>query len=122
MGRREGTVRLATLDVSKPEGQGRHGFTISITSYSTSTEPNYHEHDGVKYKQYVPAHEFGHVIGLDHPGKRVPGKPFAREEYTADAPSVMGLGMEMRMHYYQLWLDDLKKTHSVDGPFTLQSK
>jgi hypothetical protein len=61
-------------------------------------------------RQYPVVHEFGHLLGLSHPGK--PGTP---TEYTADAPALMGEGMEMRAAYFQKWADFLSSRYSGSG-------
>lgn len=49
--------------------------------------------------QIVALHEFGHMLGLSHPGQRLPNppKPNSMEDYTADISSLMGMGMELRI-------------------------
>jgi hypothetical protein len=57
-------------------------------------------------RQLVAAHEFGHLLGLRHPGKPVSGNELA--PYTADWTSLMGGGNEMRSHYFERWRKDLE--------------
>jgi hypothetical protein len=46
------------------------------------------------------AHEFGHALGLNHPGQNLPpiARPFpgTYDDYAADATSIMGMGMSVR--------------------------
>src|SRR5262249_40353624 len=46
------------------------------------------------------AHEFGHLLGLKHPGP-----PGTKMEYAADADALMGYGNAMRPAYYEKWRD-----------------
>lgn len=49
------------------------------------------------YKQVAAIHETGHMLGLKHPGVAYGAKSNSYEDYAADAPSLMGFGMEMRV-------------------------
>ena len=70
--------------------------------------------EGVPYVQLSAAHEFGHLLGLEHPGKK-----FAKDEYTKDAASLMGHGMEMRAEYYEQWRRWLEDHYFLYGPFII---
>jgi hypothetical protein len=50
-----------------------------------------YDHDGKNYKRRAILHECGHYLGLQHPGQ-----PGAKDEYTKDPGSLMGVGEEMR--------------------------
>jgi len=66
-----------------------------------------------RYTQESVAHEFGHMIGLPHPGAGLPGvAPNTTPEYEADAPALMGLGHEMRVSY---WNPILTKLNTKSG-------
>lgn len=80
---------------------------------------------GVQQNQAV--HEFGHFIGLDHPGKGLGGNWFSKSklspgasEYghtgtdakgrTVDGPNdLMGGGMGMQPFYFDAWVEQLSK-------------
>lgn len=58
----------------------------------------------------IPAvHEFGHLLGLNHPGQDLapPAQPNSPPDYAADNPALMGAGMEMRAAYFSKWEDEL---------------
>ena len=58
----------------------------------------------------IPAvHEFGHLLGLRHPGQALvpPAAPNSPADYAADATALMGTGMQMRTGYFQRWVDEL---------------
>lgn len=50
-------------------------------------------------------HEFGHLLGLQHPGQSLnpPAQPNSPADYAADAPALLGSGMQMRAAYYARW-------------------
>ena len=54
--------------------------------------------------QNTIAHEFGHLLGLNHPG----GSSNDQSAYAADATALMGWGNQMRAIYYQLWQKQLQ--------------
>jgi RHS repeat-associated protein len=68
--------------------------------------------------QITAVHEFGHLLGLQHPGQSLtpPSRPNGGEDYNADAPSLMGLGMEMRIIYITKWVAKLDQSESGDKP------
>ena len=59
--------------------------------------------------QYVVVHEFGHLIGLDHP----------EGGYSADGPALMGGGMEMRAGYFEPWREYMNRQYRPFGPWTI---
>ena len=67
---------------------------------------------GTRYTQIPAVHEFGHLLGLPHPG--VAGTP---TEYTADAAALMGIGSAMRPPYYQKWVSYLDTRYPDNAPF-----
>jgi RHS repeat-associated protein len=60
-------------------------------------------------EQIGGVHEFGHLLGLQHPGN-----PPA---YANDPRALMGDGMQMRLQYYQKWVDHLNKAYWEFGPY-----
>jgi len=59
--------------------------------------------------QVPAAHEFGHLLGLNHPGQALtpPAVPNTPADYAADPNSLMGAGMDMRASYYDRWVQRL---------------
>ncbi len=77
-------------------------------------EADVYAHDRGGGLMQIPAvHEFGHLIGLNHPGQdlRPPPPPNSPPDYTADWPALMGAGMEMRAAYFSKWEDRLDDTY-----------
>jgi RHS repeat-associated protein len=62
--------------------------------------------------QVPAAHEFGHLLGLPHPGKR--GAP---DEYTADPRALMGKGSQLRPAYFAKWVAQLNKSFPDKAPY-----
>jgi len=50
-------------------------------------------------KKRPVAHEFGHMIGLIHPG----GDDNSLPAYEADATALMGCGNQLRAEYFEKW-------------------
>ena len=93
---------------------------------------------GAVYRQTTACHEFGHMIGLRHPGApRVRPIQYLLEvcpfcfspdvittinrllveyEYAQDAPAMMGLGMELRPSYFNRWLPALDAADKACAP------
>jgi hypothetical protein len=76
--------------------------------------------------QYPIVHEFGHTIGILHPGTGKPGRlPSSTigkndvDSYTEDWEALMGGGSEMRGEYFSGWQKNLEATHSDQGPFVI---
>lgn len=63
----------------------------------------YEDAEGNKYNQISGNHEIGHMLGLDHPGAKLPNppKPNSYADYEADAASLMGLGNILRKDDFQ---------------------
>jgi hypothetical protein len=74
------------------------------------------------FLQVAAVHEFGHLLGLDHPGQDVIPRQMrgSREDYAVDAPALMGDGMEMRPQYFKLWKEALDQRFPAFGPFTIK--
>lgn len=70
-------------------------------------------------KQRPAAHEFGHMIGLTHPG----GDNNSPAAYEADANALMGCGSELRIEYFEKWKEILDE-HRVNccGTFAIIEK
>jgi hypothetical protein len=68
---------------------------------------------GTWFTQPVWAHEFGHLLGVQHPGQDLDPKAAKNEDpdYDADASALMGRGDELRSKYFQIWADLLAKTY-----------
>ncbi|MFL6257085.1 MAG: DUF4157 domain-containing protein [Pyrinomonadaceae bacterium] len=76
-------------------------------------------------KQIPAAHEFGHFLGLDHPGAGLGlSKPNERPEYKysghdikgreVDGPrDLMGRGMGLRSFYFDPWRNELKNKYGA---------
>jgi hypothetical protein len=71
---------------------------------------------GEHYEQNQWAHEFGHLLGLEHPGHDLPQPPTPNTtpDYEADAPALMGLGNQLRPSYFKKWADLLGTTYFVN--------
>ncbi len=65
-----------------------------------------------QYSANSACHEMGHALGLDHPGKgKGPWKIGDIEDYLWDAPSLMGLGSELRVEYFRAWEKELNRRY-----------
>ncbi len=69
--------------------------TIKSTPPSTSPCHN--------IEQIIAAHEFGHLIGLEHPGQDLTpvAEPGSLADYEADADGLMSCGMSLRKKYFE---------------------
>ena len=63
----------------------------------------YEDTEGNKYNQISGNHEIGHMLGLVHPGAKLPNPPTPNSyaDYEADAASLMGLGNILRKDDFQ---------------------
>jgi RHS repeat-associated protein len=59
--------------------------------------------------QYPISHEFGHILGLDHPGANDPDIEDSNSDaaYDKDVKALMGRGSELRQDYFDLFLEGL---------------
>ena len=62
--------------------------------------------------QIAAVHEFGHLIGLDHPD---PKDPY--DQYRKDPNALMGTGMELRTYYFKRWAEYLDGQYRGSGPY-----
>jgi hypothetical protein len=76
-------------------------YSSSVTGDTADLDEDDVTGNGGNGTQVTAAHEFGHLLGLPHPG----GRHNSPAAYDADASALMGRGMEMRPSYYQLWVD-----------------
>lgn len=96
--------------------EARIGKDGKLAKYMKVQEYQVHEERGRAVN-----HEFGHVLGLVHPGQLLPPakRPPAEsdEDYDADRNALMGRGFQMRAHYFKLWEDYMNKTEPASGPW-----
>lgn len=87
---------------------------VFMRSWANLGGPNASLDEGDVYMRtditQIPAvHEFGHLLGLDHPGQALvpPAAPNSPGDYSADPTSLMGSGMQMRSQYFNKWVNRL---------------
>ncbi|MEM9066801.1 MAG: RHS repeat-associated core domain-containing protein [Planctomycetota bacterium] len=98
-------------EIGGPAGKGRGG-TMYVWDSASRVWKN-----SLGGQQVVGVHEYGHLIGLRHPSDPtnphyIPpprGRGVLGWTYTGDLPSLMGAGMSMRPHYYDLWTKKLDR-------------
>jgi hypothetical protein len=63
------------------------------------------------------AHEFGHMLGIQHPGQYLKNKapPNKSPDYDADSWSLMGEGNALRLHYFDYWVAELDRLYPNRG-------
>jgi RHS repeat-associated protein len=80
------------------------------------------------------AHEFGHFLGLEHPGEYVQWSnigimakererlqlPVNQQDYIVDGLSLMGSGQGMRGFYFTRWLEYLNKNEPEGRPWDIK--
>ena len=73
--------------------------------------------------QITAVHEFGHLLGLKHPGQYLGywSRPTANsgDDYAADWDSLMGGGMELRAEYFGSWAMELAERYPEFRPWTV---
>jgi RHS repeat-associated protein len=89
-------------DTSSTDWKGTVRPTAGITGFWDVLDVTNQMKPGAP-PQYSVVHEFGHVIGLRHPGDPGP------HEYTADPWALMGLGMQLRSFYFLSWALKLRE-------------
>jgi hypothetical protein len=104
---------------------------ISETKILDATELEYKPKKGpnagktVQYKQFAAIHEFGHLLGLWHPGDYVDDQLWLeagkRGAYTIDRFSAMGEGNDMRGWYFAAWATFLDETEQKSGPWQIRA-
>jgi hypothetical protein len=88
---------------------------------SDSSIDDYSYGEGLSQKTLV--HEFGHMIGLDHPNKG--GAKTEDEEYNDPATgrpstSLMGKGMALETAYAEQWRKELNSQRDDCGPYVTE--
>lgn len=69
-------------------------------------------HNDTGHDQIPAVHEFGHFLGLDHPGVGTWAALFNPSyEYLADPSALMGTGMGYRGEYFKKWADKLTEIY-----------
>jgi RHS repeat-associated protein len=137
------------VDVKAGDGGGvkAHTFILRKLSFVTESDAavvNYQfaSSKGSKGKtsQNTLAHEFGHLLGLRHPGAKIPNDyddPLRtgtiKEEpgtnpndnrpaaYDYDPYALMGLGNEMRGSYFVQWREHLNKIQPSNAPWKVKA-
>lgn len=109
-------LRIHVISGSVPQGGilARKSWGVFSGDYiqvyeNDSLTPAEYVVNGKKYQQITANHEFGHFLGLEHPGQD--GFPWQRErkdsgdDYAKDAGALMGVGMEWRPSYMRKWVE-----------------
>ena len=116
-----------TVQVTRNEGNLPAGYRPGTTG--TDVEENEQDFTSLTLvgappgvTQMCRVHEYGHALGLHHPGQDLtpPAAPGSVPDYTADATALMGVGMQMRWFYYQKWADQLAAKYSDCRPFFIR--
>jgi RHS repeat-associated protein len=120
----------ARLDVGDFEWQ--NDFTHPLASSPNLNHLIHTKFIGKIYRQLTVPHEVGHMIGLRHPGSPFldtydgNGSPADLRDfdYWLDAPSLMGVGMEIRSSYFGSWAQALEnqgwRCAPLCSPFTVR--
>jgi hypothetical protein len=69
------------------------------------------------------AHEFGHMIGLPHPGAHLtPQNPNSDAAYNFDRAALMGRQDQLRAVYFEQWADELGRQYPACGKYVTRRK
>ncbi|MCI0702339.1 MAG: hypothetical protein L0241_14750 [Planctomycetia bacterium] len=108
---------IVEIDPTNQRGRKENVRANVMFLFRDSCRTRSYTYKDVQYKQFIPAHEFGHLLGFEHPG----GKGEELEKYTADPHAIMGLGSKVRIEYLSPWIDHLRTKFKGDAPFVLAS-
>ena len=94
---------------SRPRPQGARSKSYVGGTWIGLDGEWYEDSVDLRDGQIGAVHEFGHLLGLAHPGQSLdpPAEPNSPEDYAADPRALMGGGMEMRSEYFQKWASEL---------------
>lgn len=123
------------VDVAANPTAGNFMRSGTTTSYGDLDEQdNTAVHKGTApagVTQVPTVHEFGHAIGLHHPGRNLDGNAangtaeYAHTGTDEDGHAVhgptdlMGSGMDLRPFYFQWWVDELNSRYGSDCTYTI---
>ena len=91
---------------------------LDVAADTTMSPQTFLDENGRPFVQdfFTAAHEFGHFLGLDHPGGR--GNDLAN--YLADRTALMGMGSEFRPFYFEKWKEYIDQEMRAFGPWTIE--
>lgn len=97
---RNDDVLPAVRPNTAPPAPFRKRRTVELNKSSVQTQTKIYGGKPATTNDFL--HEIGHMMGLNHPGKRNKQSSTGKlGEYEADRESLMGLGMEFRIDDFQ---------------------